>query len=277
MYGGDVYMSRCLRVNMQTSPPYQTEPQASSVPLKGPEPLYYQLCQLLRERILSGAWKPGDQLPTLQETCNSHGVSRTVVVQALALLDREGLLMRRQGKGIFVAQPDKLEQGPTRLLSFTEETRRRGHEPSSRTLRIARERAPLAVASALNVRPRSRLVVLERLRLADGQPMGFQRAYLPEPFFPGLAELDEPIESIYQVLQTRFGVIPTTATDTYEPMLLDNEMARLLEQPPGSPAFAVQRITRDQHDRIIEFVESVLRGDRYKVILKLERVGPRLL
>jgi DNA-binding GntR family transcriptional regulator len=65
------------------------------------------------------------------------------------------------------------------------------------------------------------------------------------------------------------------ATETYEPILLDRSMARLLEQTTGDPAFAVRRVTRDQHNRLIECVDSVLRGDRYKVIVQLERAGPR--
>lgn len=203
-------------------------------------------------------------------------MSRSVVVQALALLDRERLLTRHQGQGIFVAEPNlQLEQGPALLLSFTEEISRRGHVPTSRTLRVARTTASASVAAALELAVGATLVLIERLRLADGLPMGFQRAHVPDRLFPGLAESDEPIESLYQLLQRRFGVLPDMATETYEPILLDRSMARLLEQTTGDPAFAVRRVTRDQHNRLIEWVDSVLRGDRYKVIVQLERAGPR--
>lgn len=245
---------------------------------EGPQPRYYRLARMLRERILSGAAPAGERLPTFQELCECYGVSRSVVVQALSLLDREGLLERHQGKGIFVADPGlKLEQGAAQLLSFTDEITRRGHTPSSRILRLAREPAPPTVAEALGLQPGDLVVVVERLRLADGHAMGFQRAYLPERLFPGLADLQEPIESLYQLLQRRFGVVPTTATDTYEATQLDRAMARHLEQPPGCPAFRVCRRTRDQHRRPIEWVESIYRGDRYKVTLELERSSPRPL
>jgi GntR family transcriptional regulator len=175
---------------------------------------------------LSGAWELGHQLPTIRELCELHGVSRSVVVQALALLDRERLLTRHQGKGIFVAEPNlQLEQGPALLLSFTEEILRRGHVPSSRTLRVGRTTAPASVAAALELEVGATVVLIERLRLADGLPMGFQRAHLLDRLFSGLAETDEPIDSLYQLLQRRVGVLPAMATETYEPILLDRWLA----------------------------------------------------
>jgi GntR family transcriptional regulator len=237
----------------------------------GPLPLYYQLQEAIRERVHSGEWAPGDQIPTIRELCAMYGVSRITVVQALNTLALEGLLTRQQGKGVFVAQP-KIEQGPVRLVSFTEDTSRRGHTASSTVLGLERIAAPGEIATRLELEPGASVVVLERLRLADGRPMGLQKAYLPDRYFPGLAETVEPIQSLYRLLQVRYGVVPTQATDTYEPTTVDRATARLLGVQPGVPAFSVERITRDQRSRVIEFVVSVLRGDRYKVVLKLERL-----
>lgn len=237
---------------------------------ESPVPLHYQLREILREQIASGKWHPGDQIPTIRELCELYGVSRTTVVQALSALAQEGLLIRRQGKGIFVAQP-KIEHGPVRLLSFTEEISRRGQTTSNRTLTLAETPATAEVAARLNLNPGDPVVVLERLRLVDGEPMGVQKAFLPARLFPGLAMTDEPIESLYRLLQDRYGVIPTRAIETYEPIGLHRSMATLLGVRPGAPGFSVERITRDQHGRLIEYVVSVLRGDRYRVVLELER------
>ena len=256
----------CRQVYMQSSGWAGAAP-AALPPLGGPAPLYYQLQQAVRDRIAAGEWRPGDQIPTIREFGQIYGVSRITVVQALHSLAREGLLTRRQGKGVFVAEP-KIEQGPIRLLSFTDDITRRGHRPATRTLDLHREPASPEVAARLGLTGTDSVIVLDRLRLADGEPMGFQRAFLPERLVPGLAD-SQPVESLYRLLRDRYGVVPTRATETFEPIVLDRETARLLGTVPGSPAFAVERITRDQSDRVFEFVRSTMRGDRYKVLLEL--------
>lgn len=243
---------------------------SNSVLPAGPLPLYYQLQQAIRDRVAAGEWKPGDQIPTIRELCDVYGVSRITVDQALGILAREGILTRRQGKGVFVAAP-KIEQGPLGLVSFTEEISRPGHMAGSRMLSLTREPATAEVAAALEISSSEPVVSLIRLRIADEQIMGLQQAYLPDRLFPGLADLTAPIDSLYRLLQERYHVIPTAATDTYEPICLERATATLLEARTGDAAFSVKRITHDQRGRVIEYVVSVLRGDRYKVVLQLQQ------
>src|SRR5919204_5771961 len=107
---------------------------APATPLPGGRaPLYSRLRQALRERVTSGEWRPGDQLPTISQLGELYGVSRITVVQALDALAREGLLVRWQGKGVFVSQP-RFEAPRAPLLSFSEEAAQRGQTPGSRTL-----------------------------------------------------------------------------------------------------------------------------------------------
>jgi GntR family transcriptional regulator len=252
-----------------------TGPTTRSVaPLvSGPIPLYHQLRQALRDRIAAGEWRPGDQVPTIRELCRLYGVSRITAVQALGALAHEGVLARKQGKGTFVAEP-KIEHGPVRLLSFTEDIARRGHLPGSRILELARIPASETIAARLQVARGDAVVLLRRLRLTDGKPMGVQNAYLPDDLFPDLADMREPIDSLYRLLDVRYGVVPTKATEAYEPIVVDDEAASLLGVRRGAPAFSVERLTRDQRNRLVEFTVSILRGDRYKVILDL--AGPGL-
>lgn len=252
---------------MPASSPHAPAPRVT-LPI-GPAPLYFRLRQAIRERIVSGEWAPGQQIPTIRELCTIFGVSRITVVEALGALAQEGLISRQQGRGIFVTAP-KVELGPVRLTSFTEETIRRGHVASSRLLGLGRLPAPTDLASKLEVDVDEMLVTVERLRLASDEPMGHQTCYLPERYVPGLADIAEPFTSLYGVLRARFGLAPTSAVDTYEPACADQRTASLLGVDPGAPVFAVERITRDQRGRVIELVRSRLRGDRYSVVLKLE-------
>jgi GntR family transcriptional regulator len=246
-----------------------TAPPATPLP-GGRAPLYTRLRQALRERVISGEWRPGDQIPTIRRLGELYGVSRVTVVQALDTLAQEGVLIRWQGKGIFVGQPRAAEPRIP-LLSFTEETVARGATPSCRMLRLRLEPATPGLMARFNLKPDDRVVLLERLRLVNGSPLALQRAYLPEHFVPGLVEQRDPIESLYQVLSNTYGVLPTNAYESYEPIRLSPDQARLLETQPGAPAFHVDRTTSDQHGRTIEFVSSVVRGDRYEVRLHLSR------
>lgn len=241
--------------------------------VSGPIPLYHQLRQAIRERIAAGEWRPGDQVPTIRELCQLYGVSRITAVQALGALAQEGLLARQRGKGTFVAEP-KIEHGPVRLLSFTEDIQRRRHVPGSRILELARTRAEQVVAARLQLATGEAVVLLRRLRLADGTPMAVQSSYLPDALVPGLADETEPIESLYRYLEARYGILPMKATESYEPIKVDHASASLLGVARGAPAFSVERTMRDRRNRLVEYTVSVLRGDRYKVVLDL--AGPGL-
>jgi len=247
----------------------RTAPPATLLP-GGRAPLYARLRQAIRDRVVSGEWRPGDQIPTIRQLGELYGVSRITVVQALDTLAHEGLLIRWQGKGIFIGEP-RVAEPRIPLLSFTEETVARGATPSSRTLRLRLEPATPGLMARLDLKPHEQVVLLERLRLVNGSPLALQQAYLPEHCVPGLVEQSEPIESLYETLANTYGVLPTNAFESYEPIRLSSDQARLLETRPGAPAFHVDRTISDQHGRTIEFVSSVVRGDRYEVRLHLSR------
>jgi len=235
-----------------------------------PQPLYVRLRQDIRGRVASGEWRPGDRIPTIRELGELHGVSRMTVVQALDELSHEGVLVRWQGKGVFVGQP-KAEAPRMALQSFTEETLGRGRTPGSHTLRLVHAAPAPDVLARLRLPPHAGVVLLERLRTVDGSPVGVQLAYVPEHLVPGLVERSQPIQSLYQLFGDTYGILPTTADETYAPIQLDPDQARLLEALPGAPAFQVERTTTDQHGRTIEFAISVLPADRYALQLHLRR------
>jgi GntR family transcriptional regulator len=233
-------------------------------------PLYARLRQVLHDRVTAGEWRPGEKIPTIRELGETYGVSRITVVQALDELSREGLLVRWQGKGVFVSEP-RPEAPCMPLQSFTEATLSRGHTPSSRTLRLTHEPSTPDVSDRLGPSLDEGVALLERLRLSDGCPIAIQHVYLPEHVVPGLVERTQPIESLYQLLSETYGIVPTNAFERYEPIQLDPDQARLLESQPGAPAFQVDRTTTDQYGRTIEFATSALSSDRYEIRLNLRR------
>src|SRR3990172_1139894 len=104
-------------------------PVGKSIVFESNIPYYLQLIDLLKEKIAQGTWKPGDQIPSEPELCSIYGVSRTVVRQALMELELEGLIIRRKGKGTFIAEPKINESLVQKLTGFYQDMVDRGHKP----------------------------------------------------------------------------------------------------------------------------------------------------
>lgn len=238
-----------------------------------PVPLYLQLTEFLRERILSREWPSGEQIPTEVELCSTYGVSRITVRQALALLVRDGLLVRGRGKGTFVREPS-LTAAPRSVSSFSTELRELGMKPGSRTLDTETLAAPPEVAAEMDIEPGTELFRLRRLRTADDLPIGVQDTLLVAARFAGLLDVVGESTSLYEVLRDYYGVVATGATEVFRVAAVDRADSRLLDCKPGQPAFSVTRVTFDDKG-VFERTSSVLRGDRYQIRIALQNARPR--
>ena len=237
---------------------------------RGPVPLYHQLKTVILREIEAGRWQPDQQLPTEHELAQRFRVSKITVRQALRELAGAGFIRREQGRGTFV-EPRKLQQGPRELTSFTDEMRRHGLLPTSRLLDQEVVLSPDEIATALRIAPGTRLFKLRRLRLADGEPMGIQTAYLPLDLVPGITDRNFANVSLYDFLQAQYGLHPANARETYCVAQLKRDEAELLRVPARSPAMIAERITFLADGRPFEYVRSLMRADRYKVVIDLTR------
>ncbi len=237
-----------------------------------PIPLYHQLKNILLDSIESGVWKADQKLPTESELAARFGVSKITVRQAMRDLSEIGYVRREQGRGTFVVFP-KLQQGPRELTSFTEEMRRHGLAPSSRVLEQRLIPATPGISQILQIPEGSSLFQLKRLRLAGGEPMGVQSAHIPAHLVPGLEDLRFENDSLYEVLHSRHGLRAWTARETHSAVTLGPAEAALLGISAGSPALAGERIGFLSDGRPFEFVLSLMRGDRYNIVLELSKAA----
>lgn len=235
-----------------------------------PVPLYHQLKDAIRRDIESGRWKPGDRLPTEDEWIGRYRVSKITVRQALAELVHLGYIRREQGRGTFV-QPPPLDEGPRELTSFSDEMRTHGLAATSRVLEQGIVPAPSDVAGALRIDGNAPAFRLRRLRLADGTPMGLQTAYLSMALVPGIERLSFAGDSLYHVLADRYGLYAAGARETHQAVLVTGEEAALLKVPARSPALSAERLTMQGDGQPLEYVRSIMRGDRYRIVLDLSR------
>ncbi len=232
------------------------------------EPRYAWVADVLRDRIRQRIWRPGDRLPSEKELCSEMGISSITMRHAMSILVSEGLLTRVQGKGSFVASDHVFVQGPSRLTSFTEDARSRGWHCSAKVLGFEVVTSS-DVSGKLELPAGASLIKLSRVRMADGLPVAFQTAYLPAQLFPGLESFDLAAESLYEVMKREYGIHPATAFETYRAIQVTAAQGQILGYPSGSPAFRVERLSSDGTGRKIEFVESIMRADRYSLVLHL--------
>lgn len=241
------------------------EPDTAARALR--EPKYWGLKRHLLELLSS--LPPGSPIPTERSLAAEFDVSRTTVRQALADLTVEGRLLRVQGKGTFAAEPKVAQR--LQLSSYTEDMRAQGREPSSRLLDMAEIPAEGELPALLGVRSGAKVLRMQRLRLADGEPMAIETTHLPLGRFRGLRKHVSAGGSLYQVLKERYDVEMGHAEETIETALAGPHEAELLGADVGMPMLLLSRHVWDTTERPVEWVRSVYRGDRYKFVAELNR------
>jgi len=245
----------------------------SAIDRASPMPFYYQLKQILlvdlRERQLS----PGARLPGDHELCDTYGVSRTVVRQALAELETEGVIQRVKGRGTFVAPQRTREHLVQTLTGLYEDVASRGGHLRSEVRRLEVVPADEQIAAELQLAPGAPVVVVERLRFVDEEPWVLVTAYLPYDVAPGLLQDDLREQSLYAVLEHRYGVHLTHGRRGVEAAVANAELARSLGIGVGA-AVLVLRSTSYASERPVEVFVAYHRGDRSVFEVALERTKP---
>jgi len=235
-----------------------------------PIPLYYQLKEKLTQQIQAGEFGPGQLMPSERELSDMYGISRMTVRQALGEMVKEGLLLREQGKGTFVAEP-KISQALLKLTSFSEDMRNRGMQPDSRVRRSYLQDASRTVAERLQIQEGKPVIVFERIRLADQRTMAFEMTHIPLTRFPGIEQEDLHALSLYKVLEERYGVVIQFARQTIEVGLSNTLESECLGIAISSPVLHIERTTFDYDGEPFEYVKSAYRGDRYQLHVELHR------
>lgn len=237
-----------------------------------PLPLYAQVKEVvvgeLDRALASGLLRPGDFFTTERALCRRFGISAITAKRTLDELEAAGRVSRQRGRGTLVAQP-RVSQTLDHFYRFTTHIASQGLVPSWRNLRVAVARAAPDVAQALTLGAREMVVELRRLRLVNGEPFFLQTSYLPHRLFPGLERKDHERRSVYDLLASEYHRPPVECRETFEPVLLRQEEARLLGVRPRSAGMRLERLTRSADGVAIELSRGVLRGDRCRLTVDL--------
>ena len=232
-------------------------------------PRYHQIAQALRTRIGEGNPPAGRPLDTQRQLAREFGVTLMTLRQALDLLEREGLITRRHGLGTFVASPT-VEYDILHLRTFAGDLSARGEQVATRFLRSHFATADRWAARALGLDRGRRAFVLERLRLVDGRPIGFQASHLPADIGLDLASVDWAATPLRDALAFKLGIDITAAHETVSAVPLERRAARELGCRPGVPAFRSDRISVRAGGAPVVYDRVFIPGDRFRITRQLD-------
>jgi GntR family transcriptional regulator len=216
-------------------------------------PLYLQIKALLEQSLEAREWRPGEAIPSEIDLANRFGVSQGTVRKAIDALALDNLVVRRQGKGTFVATHTEEKASMFRFLHIRRNDGRDEY-PASRLLDIRRAKAVQETARALDLKPGDPVIVLRRVLDYEGKPVVLDEITLPSALFRGLtrAKIDAYHGSMYGFFETQFGVRMLKARERLSAIAADPETAAVLLVPPGTPLLAVDRVTLTFGDRPVE-------------------------
>ena len=232
--------------------------------------LYAQLVGIIKRNISTGVLPVGALLPSEAELCRCLNISRNTVRQAIGELEDEGLVIRKRGRGTFVADPATNRRGVR--YSFTSEVSSAGKVPSSTLVDFNVESPGDIVCEKMELHEGTPVYCFTRVRNVDGEPLILETSYYPQYIYPNLTRDMLQTHRFYSLLY-HVGIVPFAADESYEAVVLDSDRAALLGVAAGSCAFFHQRITRTEDGRIYEYTRSYIRGDRVRLDVHMQKSG----
>ena len=243
---------------------------ASGTPSAAPGTLYGRIRDELRASIVSGTYAPHARLPSESELMARYGVSRITVRHALSQLEKEGVLFKVAGKGVFVSKP-KPFQSLARLQGFAEAMALQGHEIFNRLLDINTVAANAEVAQQLRVPEHSAVTELRRVRYLNREPVSLDISYVPVAIGERLAREDLATRDIFLILENDYGIDLGFADLTIDALLADAFTAQQLQIADNSPALRVKRLTHNANGDPIDFEYLFCRVDNFQFRLRIAR------
>ena len=231
-------------------------------------PLYQVVAESILSQVRTEQLKANERIPSESELCQIYSVGRNTVRHAISELVNEGVLRTVPGVGTFVVG-SRLDKTAEFLFGFTQEMQLQGRRVKSQLVEAKIIDADPFLSRRLQIQLGAEVVFLYRVRHMDEEPTAIERSYLPHELCPGILEYDFSINSLYEVLSKVYGRRPDHAEQVIEARLATTEVAQLLDLKPPAVVFVFHRETRLASGQVIEYVDSELRGDRFRFYTNL--------
>ncbi len=234
------------------------------------QPLYLQIKTLLEQSLDAGEWRPGAAIPSESVLAQRFGASQGTVRKAIGALAADNLVVRRQGKGTFVATHTEEKSSLFRFLRIRRNDGRDEY-PGSRLLDVRRGKASADAARVLGLEPGAPVILLRRVLEFAGAPVILDEITLPGGLFRGLTKprVEAYQGSMYSFFETEFGVRMLKAREKLRAVQADAASARILQVRPGEPLLAVDRVTLTYGDRPVEWRRGLCATRRHHYVNEL--------
>jgi GntR family transcriptional regulator len=243
---------------------------AINIDRTSPVPLYFQLAQHFEAAIRSGALKVGARLDNEVQLAERLGLSRPTVRAAFLYLSNKGLVVRKRGTGTVVAN-ERIDRD-VELTSLYDDLAAAGRKPGTQVVRNEVSHAPEHVAQALQLPERALVVSLERIRLADDEPIALMHNFLPASLVHLSIEMLE-LHGLYELLRAS-GIRLCSATQRMCAKNASAAEARTLHEARGAALLTMERVAYDETGRPVEFAQHMYRASRYAFTTSMSRAAP---
>lgn len=236
---------------------------------KGAVPLYVQIKKILKDKILSKEYAPGDSIPSEAQLQAMYHVSRITARQAIAQLESEGLVERARGKGTRVIFQKKIEENLKGIKSFTNEMLERGIQPGTRYAHIDLVKADKHVAQIFECPLGADVYRLDRIRTGDDVPIVYFISYFSR-------DRNLPLDdsryqgSMYALLEDLKINKPVRTKENFKAVVAKKDLAEKLEIEKGAPILVRERVSYDEAGNVLEYTISYYPGERYSYSLELD-------
>lgn len=235
---------------------------------KGRIALYYQLKDIISDKIDNKEWLQGEKIPSENELCKHYNVSRITVRQALAELENEGRLVRKQGLGTFVSF-NKIEQDLVSFYSFSEIFKKMGLTPRNKIIGFSTIQSTEDILNKVGLNDsNSKVHFMKRLRFAGDILIAIEDTWLPAHLFPNINIHNLEEKALYDIMRDEYNIIPDSAHESFGAISINKNQAKLFDLREYDAALDIQRITYSGQTPI-EYTVSVVRGDKFRFHIKL--------
>jgi len=229
-------------------------------------PLYVQLTEHFRSMLETRELQPGERFPAELELVKHYGVARITVRTAIAELVQDGMLVRHQGKGTFVAE-QKIDRELVSVASFTERMNSRGLRAGSRLISMKSVKAAGKTARLLGIKEGDAVIEIVRLRLTNEVPVALETSSLPADRYPGMEQDDLAEQSLYHLLDSKYGIRPAHSSKTLEMARAVSREARLLGVKNAAALFLLTAVVYSEDNWVMEYVHTLFRADRFRFLV----------
>lgn len=231
------------------------------------KPLYVQFSDKLRELILSNEYEYGQVFPPERELEAQYGLDRKTIRKALNILVDEGLLIRIQGKGTYVNNPD-ISYSMKNLSGFSRLLEQQGLHSSAKVISVTEEPAGYILSKVMKINRSNKVWKLVRLRMAEEEPIALEITYVKRDLIPDFQEIDFEVYSLYDMF-IKNGYVPSRIYEEINAVEVAGIEAKYLKKEEGEMVFLFVDVTEDQNGNVIEYNKAYTNSNRIKLSTRL--------